>query len=172
MKTDMKMTEDIEKLTLADLERIADDESIAVPEHLGERIENRILASEILRSDSPEMANDEPRAASGNYGATASGNSRRPSVRIWKRIVPVFVAAAVAAVVIGLNLHHASVTPADTFSSPEEAYAQVERTFAMIGSKVGKGKSIADAALPHMQKASRLIGNVPPSSFEGGLYSK
>jgi len=157
MKTDMKMTEYIEKLTLADLERIADDESVAVPERLGERIENRILASEILRSDSPEMANDEPRAASGNYGAPDSGNSR-PSVRLWKRIVPVVAAAAVIAVAVGLGLHRSSAAPVDTFSSPEEAYAQVERTFAMIGSKVGKGKSIADAALPHMQKTSKFIG--------------
>lgn len=149
----MKRIEDIEKLTLEDLERLSDDESVAVPESLGKGIENRILASEILRHDSP-----------------------RPSMRLWKRIVPVFAAAAVIAVVaIGLGLHRSSVTPVDTFDSPEKAYAQVERTFAMIGSKVGKGKSIADAALPHMQKTSKLIGHkpsTPPSSSEGNIYSE
>lgn len=92
----MKRIEDIEKLTLEDLERLSDDESVAVPESLGKGIENRILASEILRHDSP-----------------------RPSVRLWKRIVPVFAAAAVIAVVaIGLGLHRSSVTPVDTFDSP------------------------------------------------------
>lgn len=149
----MKRIEDIEKLTLEDLERLSDDESVAVPESLGKGIENRILASEILRHDSP-----------------------RPSMRLWKRIVPVFAAAAVIAVVaIGLGLHRSAVTPVDTFDSPEEAYAQVERTFAMIGSKVGKGKSITDAALPHMQKTSKLIGHkpsTPPSSSEVNLYSE
>lgn len=157
MLMNMKRIEDIEKLTLEDLEHLAEDESIVVPERLGEKIEDHILASEILRRSSLETANDEPRAASGNYGAPDSGNSR-PSVRLWKRIVPVVAAAAVIAVAVGLGLHRSSAAPVDTFSSPEEAYAQVERTFAMIGSKVGKGKSIADAALPHMQKTSKFIG--------------
>lgn len=165
----MKRIEDIEKLTLEDLERLSDDESVAVPRSLGESIENRILASEILRHDS------QLRAASGNYGAPNLGNSR-PPMRLWKRIVPVFAAAAVIAVVaIGLGIHRSSVAPVDTFDSPEEAYAQVERTFAMIGSKVGKGKSIADAALPNMQKTSKLIGHkpsTPPSSSEVNLYSE
>lgn len=49
----MKRIEDIEKLTLEDLERLSDDESVAVPGSLGKGIENRILASEILRHDSP-----------------------------------------------------------------------------------------------------------------------
>ena len=69
MLMNMKRIEDIEKLTLEDLERLSDDESVAVPGSLGESIENRILASEILRHDSP-----------------------RPSMRLWKRIVPVFAA--------------------------------------------------------------------------------
>lgn len=152
----MKRTEDIEKLTLEDLERMADDESVAVPEHLGEKIENRILASEILRKELPETAPGEPSTTRSGSDAL---NSRRPTVRLWKRLAVISaVAAAVAAVAIGLNLHRSSITPADTFDSPEEAYAQVERTFAMIGSKVSKGKSIADAALPKMQKTSKLIG--------------
>ena len=70
MLMNMKRIEDIEKLTLEDLERLSDDESVAVPGSLGESIENRILASEILRHDSP-----------------------RPPMRLWKRIVPVFAAA-------------------------------------------------------------------------------
>ncbi len=73
-------------------------------------------------------------------------------------VVVVVAAAAVIAVAVGLGLHRSSAAPVDTFSSPEEAYAQVERTFAMIGSKVGKGKSIADAAIPKMQKTSKFIG--------------
>lgn len=153
MKTDMKITEDIEKLTLADLEHIADDESVAVPERLGERIENRILASEILRM---ETARGESLTA---VDEALNSEKRRSLVALRRRLAVIpAVAAAVTAVVIGLNLHRSSATPTDTFDSPEEAYAQVERTFAMIGSKVSKGKSIADAALPHMQKTSKFIG--------------
>ena len=149
----MKSTEDIEKLTLEDLERMADDESVAVPERLGENIENRILASEVLRR---ETARGESLTAGDE---ALNSEKRRSSVALRKRLVVIpAVAAAVAAVVIGLNLHRASAAPADTFDSPEEAYAQVERTFAMIGSKVSKGKSIADAALPKMQKTSKFIG--------------
>lgn len=149
----IKNTEDIERLTLADLERMADDESVAVPERLGENIENRILASEVLRM---ETACGESLTAGDE---ALNSEKRRSPVALRKRlaIIPA-VAAAVAAVVIGLNLHRASATPADTFDSPEEAYAQVERTFAMIGSKVSKGKSIADAAIPKMQKTSKFIG--------------
>ncbi len=168
----MKRIEDIEKLTLEELERMADDESVAVPERLGENIENRILASEILRRES---ARGESLTAGDGAGTLNSGKRRSP-VALWKRLAVIpAVAAAVASVVIGLNLHRASATPADTFSSPEEAYAQVERTFAMIGSKVSKGKSIADAALPKMQKTSKFFGHIPPvptSSSEGNLYSE
>ncbi len=162
----MKRTEDIEKLTIEELERMADDESVAVPERLGENIENRILASEILRNES---AREESLTTEDGSG-TLNSEKRSSSVVLWKRLAVIpAVAAAVAAVVIGLNLHRASAAPADTFSSPEEAYAQVERTFAMIGSKASKGKSIADAALPKMQKTSKFIGHVSSSSSEGDL---
>ncbi len=138
----MKTIEDIEKLTPEDLERMADDETVAVPENLEQGIENRILAFEMARNVEAEEAGD------------------RTQKNVWRRwaFIPA-AAAAVAAVIVGLNFYDSSRTPAETFSTPEEAYAQVEKTFAMIGSKVGKGKSIADAAVPKMHKTHEILNN-------------
>lgn len=146
----MKRIEDAEKLTLEELERIADDRSVTVPEHLGEKIENRILAAEILRQE--DLDTDV------RPFEKSKSTLRRPAMTFRRSIVAISaVAAAIAAVAIGLNLHSRSITPVDTFDSPEEAYAQVEKTFAMIGSKVSKGMEIADAALPKMKKTSEIL---------------
>ena len=151
----MKTVEDIERLTPEELENMAGDESIAVPESLERNIENRILAFEMTG-----------RGRNGSVGTEHAGErtSDRP-VRGWRRFafIPA-AAAAVAAVIVGLSLHIGSRTAseacgtlADTFSTPEEAYAQVEKTFSLIGSKVGRGKSIADAAVPKMQRTSAIL---------------
>ena len=48
-------------------------------------------------------------------------------------------------------------TPKDTFSTPEEAYTQVEYAMSLISEKMNKSKSIADAALPEFEKASEIM---------------
>lgn len=148
----MKTIEDIEKLTPEDLERMADDETVAVPENLEQGIENRILAFEMARNVEAEEAGDRT--------VRGENTGDRTQKNVWRRwaFIPA-AAAAVAAVIVGLNFYDSSRTPAETFSTPEEAYAQVEKTFAMIGSKVGKGKSIADAAVPKMHKTHEILNN-------------
>ncbi len=178
----MKTVEDIEKLTPEDLEKMAGDESIAVPENLGRDIENRILAFEMTRrsrngSIGTEHAGDrtsdraatEPcdaRQKHNDAGQKNNGEKRSSvPVRGWRLFAFIPAAAAVvAAVIVGMNFYSSSHsttetcgTLADTFSTPEEAYAQVEKTFALIGGKVGRGKSIADAAVPRMHRTHEIL---------------
>ncbi len=150
----MKTIEDIERLTPEELEKMAGDESVEIPASLLQGIENRILAFEMTRAGKDESA------GRGDPGQKNAGN--RPGSRRWGRFafIPA-AAAAVAAVIIGLNFFDSPRTPADTFSTPEEAYAQVEKTFALIGGKVGRGKSIADAAVPQMHKTCEILNRNP-----------
>ena len=188
----MKTVEDIERLTPEELERMADDKSVAVPESLGRDIENRILAFEMIRrgrngSVGTEHAGERTsdRAATESCDAHQKHNDaghkhngeKRSSAPVlgWRlfAFIPA-AAAAVAAVIVGLNFligtptaPEACGTLADTFSTPEEAYAQVEKTFALIGGKVGRGKSIADAAVPKMRRTSEILnGNKQNSQTE------
>lgn len=180
----MKTVEDIERLTPEELEKMADDESIAVPENLERCIENRILAFEMTRRGNdravrPEHTGDHTSgsAVTGTFGASQTNDEGKRSFapgRNWRRLafIPA-AAAAVAAVIVGLSLHIGSRTVSeacgplsDTFSTPEEAYAQVEKTFSLIGSKVGRGKSIADAAVPKMRRTSEILNTGFTSSSD------
>ncbi len=144
----MKTVEEIERLTPEELDKMSADGSIEVPSGLEQGIENRILAFELSRSEE-----EFPGETAGHIASRERPGSRN---RRLFAFIPA-AAAAVAAVIVGLNFYSSSRTPADTFNSPEEAYAQVEKTFSLIGSKVGKGKSIADAAVPKMKRTAELL---------------
>ena len=49
----MKRLEDIERLSLEELERISEDGRVAVPDGLGERLENTLAAAGMLRKQKP-----------------------------------------------------------------------------------------------------------------------
>ena len=125
----MKRLEDIERLSLEELERISENGSITAPEELGERLENCLTAAEMLQIEHPSRS------------------------RAWRfSLIPAMAIVAASLVVV---LKPSS--PKDTFSTPEEAYAQLEYTMGMISKKMNKGKSIADAALPEIEKASEIM---------------
>ena len=127
----MKRLEDIERLSLEELERISEDGMVAVPDGLGERLENTLAAAGMLRKQKPSRS-----------GA-------------WKfSLIP---AVAVAVVAASLVVVLKPSTPKDTFSTPEEAYIQVEYAMSLISEKMNKSKSIADAALPEFEKASEIM---------------
>ncbi|HAZ74343.1 MAG TPA: hypothetical protein DCW53_03270 [Rikenellaceae bacterium] len=58
---------------------------------------------------------------------------------------------------MGIRYENINAVPKDTFDDPREAYAEIERAFGAISEKVNKGKSIADASLSQLNKASEVL---------------
>lgn len=130
----MKRQEDIERIDLEELERIASDSSVQVPESLHRRIEDALTAACVVKSV--------------------------PDRKVWRfALIPAAVAVA-AALMVGLNYQSASRMPADTFTDPQAAYAELERTFGYISSKINAGREMTDAALSQVDKASRIIDSI------------
>lgn len=130
----MKRQEDIERIDLEELERIASDSSVQVPESLHRRIEDALTAACAVKSV--------------------------PDRKVWRfALIPAAVAVA-AALMVGLNYQSASRVPADTFTDPQAAYAELERTFGYISSKINAGREMTDAALSQVDKASRIIDSI------------
>lgn len=146
----MKTPADIEKLTLAELEKMADDTSVAVPETLEHKVTDAVLAADALG----ETAQRNPEESGRRSGEVES----RTSVKKVLMLVPAAAAAIVAAVAIGFNVYNSYRTPADTFSTPEEALACLEQTFSMIGSKTDKSLEVAERVRPKLEKTYGLRG--------------
>lgn len=129
----MKRIEDIEKLSIEELENLASQQEEAVPVELDGKIRSLLTAQSLV----------------------AESRSRKAQIKRFA-FVPA-LAASLAAVLIGVNSYDKLRTPADSFTSPQEAYSQVEEAFKMIGNKASKGKSLTDAALPRLDKTSEFI---------------
>lgn len=130
----MKRIEDIEKLGPEEFEKILSDSSVKVPENLGKRIENALTAAQTVK------------------------NTRKKAS--WKFAIAPAAAAVAAALIVGVNYQNANRMPADTFDDPAAAYAELERTFGYISSKIGTGRELTDAALSQTGKASQIIENI------------
>ena len=106
----------IDNLSIRELEAIAQDGSIKVPEGLGEDLRSRLDALAFL---------SEPSA---------------PARRQWLRYATGI--AASLAVIAGIGLASRGLQrPKDTFSDPEQAYAMLESSFSFISSKMDNGVS-------------------------------
>ena len=139
----MKRIEDIEKMGLEELEAAAMGEKVEVPQGLVERIRERILAAELVK---------EPPV-------------RKPKVQ-RKRILQFSGIAAAAVVVFALVLLKPGVekdTLQDTFEDPYLAYAQVEKAFAEISSKMSLGVEMVAQVKPLAEKPMEILNNVVDS---------
>ena len=112
----MKTLEEIERLSLEELEQQAVREAAPVPDGLQERIRQTLAAREIAEAARP-----------------------RP-VR-WIPYASLAVAAAAAAV-IALPQRG----PKDTFDDPRLAYAEVEKVFRTISDKMNEGVALVREA--------------------------
>lgn len=127
----MKNIKDVENMSLKALEAIAEDGTIEVPEDIRDRILEIAAAGAVLEED----------------GVQAMKNAKR----IMRLIPYTAVAAAAACLLIFLTVPK---EPEDTFDDPLLAYAELEKTFSYISSKMDKGLEIASAAEPVFEKTS------------------
>lgn len=131
----MKRLEDIERLEADELERISSDRSVQVPESLHRKIEDTLTAAQLVKAGRARAAR-------------------------WKFAFAPAAIAVVAAIMVGVNHQHARQIPADTFDNPQEAYAELRRTFGYISGKLTVGKEATDAALTQLDNASKMIENI------------
>ena len=141
----MKRLEDIENMSMLDLDRIASDESIKVPATLKHDIS---VTARALEMASKEEEEDEPKEK------TVSHRRYRKILRIIS-----YPAAAVAIITIGMRLsfQDSLTTPKDTFDDPMMAYVQMEQVFGFISEKMNTGIDIADAAEPVIDKTINAL---------------
>ncbi len=139
----MKRLEDIENLSISELERIASDESVKVPATLKHDIAVTARALEMASKEEEE--------------AKESGLSRKRYRKILRMIS--YPAAAVAILTIGMHLSFQDSirTPKDTFDDPMMAYVQMEQVFGFISEKMSTGMDIADAAKPVIDKTINAL---------------
>ena len=118
----MKNLEDIENISFEELERIASDGSIRVPEGLQATVKATVAAA--------AAAEDAKRKAQRSFA--------------WIPYASAFAAVAVcAAIVFIAPMRNA---PKDTFDDPAAAYAELEKTFNYMAQKMDKGIRMAETA--------------------------
>lgn len=117
---------DLENISLEELEKIACDESISLPEGLEDEVRSSISLLAICEDDQMKVKTD---------------SSRR-------RVLYYCSAAASLALLIGagIGISDYSTRPKDTFTDPYEAYAELEKAFDLISNKVEKGAGLAQSA--------------------------
>lgn len=139
----MKRLEDIEKLSMLDLDRIASDESIKIPSSLKHDIAVTARALEMSSKEEDEV------------------KDVKTTHRRYRKILRMisYPAAAVAIVTIGMRLsfQDSIPTPKDTFDDPKMAYIQMEQVFGFISEKMNTGMDIADAAEPVIDKTINAL---------------
>lgn len=117
----MNRLEEIKNISSGTLEEYAEDRSVRIPEGFRERLETVLISS-----------------------AAAGGESVRPPHRVPLKLLAGCAAVAVAAALV-LTLYPER-EPEDTFDNPVLAYAELERTFSYIASKMGEGFEITAEA--------------------------
>ena len=138
----MKRLEDIENLSIVDLDRIASDESIKVPATLKRDIAITARALEMASKEEEETVVEAKPATRTRY---------RKILRMIS-----YPAAAIAVITIGLNLSFHDA-PQDTFEDPMLAYVQMEQVLGFISEKMNAGMDIANAAEPVLEKTINAL---------------
>ena len=132
----MKRIEDIEMMEVEDLLKVAEDNSVPVPQGLESRLRETILSQKIAEEEDA------------------------PAVSLRTRWITGFVVAA-ACTVAAVFLHNPAQSELkDTFDDPRLAYAEVERTFERISSKMSKASEMAYEATSEIGKPASIIRKI------------
>lgn len=128
----MKKIEDIEKMSLEELEAVSADASVKVPESLAGKLEALVGAAELSK------AGEKPRFAWGRWAAGL---------------------AVAAALSVGVFFAFQK-GPKDSFDDPYLAYAEVQQVFERISREGDKAAQIAGKAVPVMEKTEKIINGI------------
>lgn len=132
----MKRLDEIEHLSMLELDKIAMDRNIVVPSTLKRDIAVTARALEVTLATESTTTHKEKR---------------------WKRLrLAAYPAAAVAVIAIGLGLGFYSI-PKDTFNDPMTAYMQMEQVMDFISQKMNTGLEMAYAAEPVFEKTINAL---------------
>ena len=156
----MKKIEDIENMSLEELERIAGDETVKAPEHLRGKVMAAILA-QAAGALTPETQATEALTSETQAAETATSEPKAPetlprrtlSFAGYRRPIALAAAAAAACLILFVTVPH---QPKDTFDDPMLAYAELEKTLGRISSKLDKGMEIAAQAGPAIEKTTSI----------------
>ena len=159
----MKKISEIETLTPEQLELVATDASVPVPEDLKASLEALAGAAElagILKEGTPEEGTPERVRGEGEAPERVRGEGRHLGAgksAVWKRWAVAAAAAAVVALAVTLSVPS---RPKDTFSDPLLAYAEVQRAFDLISARGEQAMDIAGKAVPVMEKTDEIIRKI------------
>lgn len=131
----MKTLQEIEQIPFEELERLAEDPSVAVPQDLAAEVASSVQAAALAEA----------------LQTPAPSRSRRR----W--VIPSAVAGVLVAASLAVVLVLRPGEPKDTFSTPEEAYAQLEETFRFISATMSRGMELATDVQPTLEKAADII---------------
>lgn len=154
----MKSIEDIERMSLDELERIADDKSVKVPESLRENVESALMARAILDEGMGKEALQDFSGATSGRNEEAGAEGTLPRIRCLRPVHKIAFAISAAAACVAITLA-VPRRPKDTFDDPLLAYAELEKTFSYISTKMGKGMEIASEARPALEKTERIFND-------------
>ncbi len=140
----MKRIEELENLQIADLERIADDRRIEVPEGLDTKLLSVVMVSSVGKQSSV-----------GKLSSAAGIATRRHR---FLKIASGAVATGIAACLAVMFMM--SDEPKDTFDDPKQAYAELERTMSLISSKMQQGMELASEAVPVIEMDRIVNGKI------------
>ena len=127
----MKSLQEIENTSFDELEKIALDGSVKVPEDLCASVKTAVDAAAL---------------------ASSHESPRRP---LWR---PYALLAVFAAACIGV-FFAIPRAPQDTYDDPLLAYAKVEETFALISSQLDRGVESVRQAEEPFETVNRIINN-------------
>ena len=129
----MKSLKELEDSSLGQLEAVAQDEAITVPEGFRQRLEAELDAQNKL-----ETMKEEPRKI---------------------RLAPVIGVAASVLLLIGIGLGIArwQSEPKDTFTDPYLAYAELEKAFSTMSEGMNKALAMADKSETIIDRATSVF---------------
>ena len=119
----MNRLEEIENISRDTVKKYAEDKSVKIPEGFRDRLETALIS-----------------------GAVREEVRVRPRCKVPAGLFTGFAAAAVAATVALVLMFSPEREPEDTFDNPVLAYAELERTFSYIASKMSEGIEITAEA--------------------------
>lgn len=135
----MKRIEDIENLSIEELERIAEDSSLP---SLGAEAVSRL---------------EDSLACAAELERLEAERSARQSKRIWPLVfAPIAMACVIALAVVGYN----NRTPVDTFTDPVQAYAAVQTVFERMNEKTAPAFEMARTNTQKLERPAEVMSNM------------